>query len=53
MRLRRVPTVLAALALGDIGRNDAQGTLAQLLKDQNQDVRIAAATAILELSEKV
>jgi HEAT repeat protein len=40
---------LAALALGAIGRADAQGTLARLLKDPNPDVRVAAASAILQL----
>jgi len=42
---------LAALAFGAIGRNDAQEYLEKLLKDSNQDVRIAAATAILELKQ--
>jgi HEAT repeat protein len=41
--------MLAALAFGAIGRTDAQPFLATLLKDSNQDVRIAAATALLEL----
>lgn len=40
---------LGALALGAIGRSDAQPTLATLLKDPSQPVRIAAATAILQL----
>src|SRR5206468_998112 len=40
---------LAALALGAIGRPDAQPILAPMLNDQNSDVRVAAATAILEL----
>lgn len=40
---------LAALALGAIGRADAQDTLAALLKDANPDVRVASATAILQL----
>jgi len=40
---------LAALALGAIGRSDAQSKLAPLLKDGNPAVRIGAATAILEL----
>ena len=41
--------LLAALAFGAIGRSDAQETLANLLKDDNTDVRVAAATAILQL----
>jgi len=40
---------LAALAFGDIGRTDAQPILAQLLHDPDRPVRLAAATAILEL----
>jgi len=40
---------LAALAFGAIGRLDAQEYLAKLLKDDNPEVRIAAATAILQL----
>ncbi len=40
---------MAALAFGQIGRADAQEYLAPLLKDPNQPVRIAAATAILQL----
>jgi HEAT repeat protein len=40
---------LAALAFGAIGRTDAQPTLTPLLKDPNEDVRLAAATAILQL----
>jgi HEAT repeat protein len=39
--------MLAALAFGAIGRTDAQDELAQLLKDPNHDVRIAAATSLL------
>ncbi len=42
--------VLAALAFGAIGRSDAQPYLAPLLRDSNQSVRLAAATAILELN---
>jgi HEAT repeat protein len=41
--------VMAAMAFGDIGRTDAQPILAKLLKDDQQSVRLAAATAILEL----
>lgn len=41
--------MLAALAFGAIGRSDAQIYLAPLLKDPSQDVRIAAATALLQL----
>jgi hypothetical protein len=35
--------------MGAIGRTDAQPTLAQLMRDPDQDVRIAAATALLQL----
>jgi HEAT repeat protein len=41
--------MLAALAFGAIGRSDSQSSLSVLLRDVNQDVRIAAATAILQL----
>ncbi len=37
---------LAALALGDIGRPDAQDALAKLLADPTQEVRLSAATAL-------
>ena len=40
---------LAALALGAIGRLDSQSSLAPLLDDKQDDVRLAAATAILQL----
>jgi HEAT repeat protein len=40
---------LAALALGAIGNPSARDALAPLLKDSDQDVRLAAATAILQL----
>lgn len=40
---------MAALALGDIGRSDAQDELDRLLKDRDASVRLAAATAILQL----
>jgi HEAT repeat protein len=42
---------LAAFALGAIGRTDSQDTLAKLLMDPNPDVRLASATALLELQE--
>lgn len=42
---------LAAFAFGAIGRTDAQPILSKLLQDSNPDVRLAAATAILELRE--
>jgi len=42
--------VLAALALGAIGRTDAQPVLRDLLNDKDPDVRIAAAAAILQLT---
>jgi len=41
--------VMAALALGAIGRSDAQPSLTRLLGDQNPNVQLAAATAILQL----
>jgi HEAT repeat protein len=40
---------LASLALGAIGRSDAQDALVPLLKDADPDVRVAAAAAILQL----
>lgn len=40
---------LAALALGAIGRADAQDTLAALLRDPDPDVRVAAAAALLQV----
>lgn len=40
---------MSALALGDIGRADAQPTLRKLLNDSDASVRLAAATAILQL----
>jgi HEAT repeat protein len=41
--------VLAALALGAIGRSDSQEVLRELLADANADVRVAAAEGVLEL----
>jgi HEAT repeat protein len=43
--------VLGALALGAIGRTDAQDTLRPLLQDQNPDTQIAAATALLQIGK--
>ena len=40
---------LAALAFGAIGRKDAQPYLAELIKDSDENVHVAAATAILQL----
>ena len=40
---------LGTLALGEIGRSDAQSTLAPMLKDADPNVRLAAAKAILQL----
>ena len=40
---------MAALALGDIGRTDAQPALGKLLDDPDASVRLAAATAVLQL----
>jgi HEAT repeat protein len=42
--------VLAARALGAIGRTDEQTVLSGLLKDPDPDVRVRAATAILQLT---
>src|SRR5690606_18153612 len=42
---------MAALALGEIGRLDAQPLIEPLLSDANPDVRLAAATATLMLAE--
>jgi len=42
---------LAAFAFGAIGRADAQDDLRKLLSDQDDDVRLAAATAVLQLEE--
>jgi HEAT repeat protein len=43
--------VLAAMALGAIGRSDAQGYLSMLLTDKDSpDVRLSAAQAILQLN---
>jgi HEAT repeat protein len=44
--------LLAALAFGAIGRADAQDMLRKLLSDTDEDVRVAAATAILELKRE-
>jgi HEAT repeat protein len=41
--------MLAALTFGAIGRTDAQEELGKLLKDPDADVRIAAATALLQM----
>lgn len=43
---------LAALAFGSIGRLDAQPILAKLLKDENPEVRIAAATGLLQIMKQ-
>ncbi len=40
---------LAAMAFGGIGRPDAQQMLGKLLKDTDEDVRIAASSALLQL----
>jgi HEAT repeat protein len=40
---------LAAMAFGAIGRMDAQTRLGKMLEDGNEDVRLAAASAILQL----
>lgn len=44
---------LAALALGAIGRSDAQPALARLLADPEPSVRLAAAVAVLQLKESM
>ena len=41
--------MLAAFAFGAIGRSDAQDVLGRLLKDEDRNVRIAAAAGILQL----
>jgi len=41
---------LAALAFGAIGRTDAQPVLRTLMKDKDPRVRVAAATAVLEIA---
>jgi HEAT repeat protein len=43
---------LAALALGAIGRDDAVEYVMPLLTDTNADVRVAAASAVLQLGAK-
>lgn len=50
-RGRSVRRVMAAMALGDIGRTDAQPLLAPLLNDPDPDVRLAAAAAVLKLKD--
>jgi HEAT repeat protein len=45
---------MAAAALGDVGRSDAQPILANLLRDStNDNVRLAAAAAVLELDRRM
>lgn len=44
---------LAALALGAIGRPDCQATLSMLLDAPEEEVRVAAATGILEVGAAV
>jgi HEAT repeat protein len=44
--------LLAAFAFGDIGRTDAQDELRKLIHDQDPNVRIAAAAAVLELKAR-
>lgn len=43
---------LAALALGAIGRSDAQDDLRRLLADPEPNVQLAAASAVLQLNRK-
>ena len=43
---------LAALALGDIGRSDAQPVLRRLLRDTDPDTRLAAAGALIEIAAR-
>ncbi|HZZ41620.1 MAG TPA: HEAT repeat domain-containing protein [Tepidisphaeraceae bacterium] len=43
--------VLAAFALGAIGRSDAQAVLAKLMQDPVIDIRVAASTALLQLQD--
>jgi HEAT repeat protein len=42
---------LAAMAFGDIGRPDAQPLLSKLLRDNDSDVRLAAAGALIEIGK--
>ena len=42
---------LAAMALGAIARADTQETLRGLLKDPDANVRVAAATSLLQLGK--
>jgi HEAT repeat protein len=49
---QRVRRLLAGLALGAIGRPDAQRFLAPRLSDPDPHVRVAVATAILQLRAK-
>lgn len=44
--------VLAAMAFAEIGRSDAQPLLKPLLDDEDADVRLAAATALLVLGSQ-
>jgi HEAT repeat protein len=44
--------MLGALALGAIGRKDAIDLLMPLLKDNDADVRVAAAAGILQIAKK-
>ena len=43
---------LAAAAFGEIGRTDAQALLSPLLKDADDDVRLAAATSLLQIAKE-
>jgi len=43
---------LAALALGAIGRSDAQTSLRTLMKDPSESVRLSAASAVLQIDAK-
>lgn len=42
--------LLAAMALGEIGRSDAQPTLSKLLNDESPQVRLGAAAAVLMIA---
>lgn len=44
--------VMASMALGEIGRIDAQSRLRPLLSDPEADVRLAAAAAVLRLGSR-
>jgi HEAT repeat protein len=48
----RVRRIMAAVALGEIGRPDAQEALSKLIVDPQADVRLAAATALRQIGNR-